>query len=102
MNHDVDKRASKESEPHACKSVFIDKNLSLHTKCEVCQARVVSVPLYGSEVLDPSQNTAQETRLHHRCIHTLLGISNKMRQKWISKEIDVNRKGPEGCRDTRR
>ena len=60
------------------KAVFLDKNLSLKTKRKIC---VLSVLLYGGEcwVLLRKQEKTLNT-FHHRCIRSILGISN--RQQW--------------------
>ena len=61
--------------------VFLDRNLSLQTKRKVYQACVLSVLLYGAECWIPLRRQVKQLNtFHHRCIRSILGISNK--QKW--------------------
>ena len=69
------------------KGVFMDKNLSLNTKRKVYKACVVSAFLYGSECWIPLRKKLDS--FHHRCIRTILGISNSMQwtQRITSAEV---------------
>ncbi len=63
------------------KAVFLDKNRSLTTKRKQYNACVLSVLLYGAECWIPLRKHARKLNtFHHRCIRTILGISN--RQQW--------------------
>ena len=63
------------------KSVFLDKSLSLVTKWRLYNACVLSVLLYGSECWIPLRKHEKKMNsFHHRCVRTILGISN--RQQW--------------------
>ena len=63
------------------KSVFIDKTLRLETKHRVYDACVLAVLLYGSECWTPLRRHARKLNsFHHRCIRTILGISNQ--EQW--------------------
>jgi hypothetical protein len=63
------------------KAVFLDKNLTLHTKRRIYQACVLSVLLYGAEcwILLRKQKKKLNS-FHRRCIRIIQGISN--RQQW--------------------
>ena len=67
------------------KAIFLDKNLSLETKRKIYNT--LSVFLYGAEcwVLLKKKEKKQDT-FHHRCIKSILGITN--RQQW-SKRISM-------------
>lgn len=85
MDVDVDKRIAQASKAFGAlrKAVFLDKNLSLATKRKIYNACVLSVLLYGAECWTPLRK--HERRLntfHHRCVRTILGISN--RQQWTN------------------
>ena len=59
---------------------FTNTNLSLTTKRQVYQACVLSVLQYGGECwILLRKNLKRLNAFHHRCIHTVLGITN-MRQ----------------------
>ena len=63
------------------KAVFLDKDLKLATKKRVYNACVLSVLLYGAECWIPlRQHEKRLNTIHHRCVRTILGISN--RQQW--------------------
>ena len=83
MDADVIRRVAQASKAFGAlrKAVFLDKDLKLSTKKRVYNACVLSVLLYGAECWIPLKR--HEKRLntfHHRCIRTILGISN--RQQW--------------------
>ena len=62
------------------KAVFTNTNLSLTTKRQVYQACVLSVVQYGGECwILLRKHLRGLNAFHHRCIHTVLGITN-MRQ----------------------
>ena len=83
MDADVSRRVAQASKAFGAlrKAVFLDKDLKLSTKKRVYNACVLSVLLYGAECWIPLKR--HEKRLntfYHRCIRTILGISN--RQQW--------------------
>ena len=83
MDVDVDRRVAQASKAFGAlrKSVFLDKSLSLVTKWRLYNAYVLSVLLYGSECWIPLRKHEKKMNsFHHRCIRTILGISN--RQQW--------------------
>ena len=66
------------------KSVFLDRSLSLATKRRLYDACVLSVLLYGAECWIPLKKSARKLNsFHHRCIRTILGISN--RRQWAER-----------------
>ena len=80
MDADVSRRVAQASKAFGAlrKAVFLDKDLKLSTKKRVYNACVLSVLLYGAECWTPLKR--HEKRLntfHHRCIRTILGISNR-------------------------
>ena len=80
---DVDRRVAQASKAFGAlrKSVFLDKSLSLATKRRLYNACVLSVLLYGSECwFSLRKHEKKMTSFHHRCVRTILGISN--RQQW--------------------
>lgn len=83
VDTEVEKRISQASRAFGAlrKAVFMDRNLRLETKRRIYQACVLSVLLYGSEswVLLRKHSRKLDS-FHHRCIRTILGISN--RQQW--------------------
>ena len=83
MDIDVERRISQASRAFGVlrKAVFLDKNLTLSTKRKIYQACVLSVLFYGSECWTTlKKHTKKLNTFHHRCIRTILGISNK--QQW--------------------
>ena len=71
------------------KAVFTNINLSLTTKRQVYQACVLSVLQYGGECwILLKKHLKRLNAFHHRCIHTVLGITN-MRQwdEWITSRM---------------
>ena len=83
MDVDVDRRVAQASKAFGAlrKSVFLDKSLSLATKRRLYNACVLSVLLYSSECWIPSRKHEKKMNsFHHRCVRTILGISN--RQQW--------------------
>ena len=80
---DVDRRIAQASKAFGAlrKSVFMDKNLTLTTKRRLYDACVVSILLYGAECWTPLRKHEKKLNtFHHRCIRTILGISN--RKQW--------------------
>ena len=62
-------------------AIFKDRGLSITTKQHVYHACVLSVLLYGSECWVPLRRHLKRLNsFHHRCIRTILGITNK--QQW--------------------
>ena len=62
-------------------AVFRDHNFSTMTKRLIYKACVLSVLLYGAECWTPLQRQLKcLNTFHHRCIHSVLGISNQ--QQW--------------------
>ena len=80
---DMERRVAQASRAFGAlrKAVFLDKSLSQKTKRKIYDACVLSVLLYGAEcwVLLRKQEKKLNT-FHHRCIRSILGISN--RQQW--------------------
>jgi len=56
-------------------AVFKDNNLSVDTKRKAYQSCVLLVLLYGEECWTPLKRKLDV--FHHRCIHTVLGITNR-------------------------
>ena len=83
VDADVETRNTKASRAFGAlrKSVFINKNLRLETKHQVYDACVLAVLLYGFECWTPLRRHARKLNsFHHRCIRTILGISNQ--EQW--------------------
>ena len=83
MDAQVDRRIASASRAFGalCQAVFKDRNLNITTKQRVYQACVLSVLLYGSECWVPLRRHLKRLNgFHHRCIRTLLGITNL--QQW--------------------
>ena len=60
------------------KVVFQDKDLRLVTKRRIYNACIFSVLLFGAECWTPlRQNERNLNTFHHRCIRTILNISNR-------------------------
>ena len=86
VDADVETRIAKASRAFGAlrKSVFMDKNLRLETKRRVYDACVLAVLLYGSECWTPLRRHARKLNsFHHRCIRTILGISNQ--EQWAKR-----------------
>ena len=80
---EVDHRIAKASKAFGAlkRAVFKDQNLTVTTKQKVYEACVLSVLLYGSECWTPLRRHLNRLyAFHHRCIRTVLGITNK--QQW--------------------
>ena len=83
VDTEVDKRIAQASRAFGAlrKAVFMDSTLHLQTKQSIYQARVLSILLYGSECWTPLQRELRKLdSFHHRCIRTVLGITNS--QQW--------------------
>ena len=83
MDADVSRRVAQASKAFGAlrKAVFLDKDLKLSTKKRVYNACVLSVLLYGAECWIPLKRHKKRLNTsHHRCIRTIIGISN--RQQW--------------------
>ena len=83
MDGDVEMRIAQASKAFGalCKAVFMDKNLTLYTKRMIYNTYVPSILLYGSECWIPvRKNILKLNIFHHRCIRTIVGITN--RQQW--------------------
>ena len=83
MDGDVEMRIAQTSRAFGalCKAVFMDKNLTFYTKRMIYNACVLSVLLHGSECWIPLWKHIQKLNtFHHRCIRTIVGITN--RQQW--------------------
>ena len=83
MDVDMDRQVAQASKAFGArrKSVFLDKSLSLATKRRLYNACVLSVLLYGSECWIPLRKHEKKMNsFYHRCVWTILGISN--RQQW--------------------
>ena len=83
IDTEVESRIAKASRAFGAlrKPVFLDKDLTLLAKRKVYNACVLSVLLYGSECWTPLKRHVRKINsFHHRCIRTILGISN--REQW--------------------
>ena len=83
IDADVNRRVVQASKAFGAlrKAVFLDKNLRMATKRRIYNACVLSVLLYGAECWIPLRRHEKKVNtFHHRCIRTILGISN--RQQW--------------------
>ena len=83
IDAEVDRRLASASKAFGAlrHAIFKDRGLSITTKRHVYQACVLSVLLYGSECWVPLRRHLKRLNsFHHRCIHTILGITNK--QQW--------------------
>ena len=83
IDADVNRRVAQASKAFGAlrKAVFLDKNLRMATKRKIYNACVLSVLLYGAECWIPLRRHEKKVNtFHHRCIRTILGISN--RQQW--------------------
>ena len=83
IDADVERRVSQASRAFGAlrKAVFLDKDLTLATKRKIYRAYVLSDLLYGAELWIPLRKHLKKVNtFHHRCIRTVLGISN--RQQW--------------------
>ena len=75
---EVDKRIASKAFGTLRRAVFKDDHLSVVTKRNVYRARVLSVLLYGSECWVPLRRDVKRLNsFHHRCISTVLGITNQ-------------------------
>ena len=76
----VDKRIANVSKAFGAlhQAVFKGAHLSIYTKRKVYQACVLSALMYGGECWTPLRKHLKKMNtFHHRCIHTVLGITNK-------------------------
>ena len=76
----VDRRVTQVSKAFGAlrKPIFLDKNLSLNAKRKLYNACVLSVLLYGTECWIPLRKHERKLHtFHHRCVRTILGISNR-------------------------
>ena len=83
MNTDMNCRVAQASKAFSAlrKAVFQDKDLRLVTKKRIYNACIFSVLLFGAECWTPlRQNERNINTFHHRCIRTILDISN--REQW--------------------
>ena len=83
MDADVSRRVAQATKAFGAlrKAVFLDKDLKLSTKKRVYNACVLSVLLYGAECwILLKRHKKRLNTSHHRCIRTIIGISN--RQQW--------------------
>ena len=86
MDSDVEKRIAQASKAFGAlrTPVFRDRDLLLRTKRNIYQACVLSVLLYASECWIPLRKHRRKLdSFHHRCLRTILGISN--RQQWAQR-----------------
>ena len=105
VDADVDRRISQASSAFGAlrKSVFLDRDLNLATMRIVYQACVLSVLFYGSECWTlHKRHSRRLDAFHHRCIKTVLGITNHQQwtnhitsdqlcQKWGDKETTTEK-----------
>ena len=83
IDADVNRRVAQASKAFGAlrKAVFLDKNQRMATKRKIYNACILSVLLYGAECWIPLRRHEKKVNtFHHRCIRTILGISN--RQQW--------------------
>ncbi len=83
MSSEVDRRIKQASKAFGSlrKAVFADRDLSLKTKRKIYLACVLSILLYGAECWTLLRRDKKKLiSFHHRCIRTILGITN--RQQW--------------------
>ena len=83
MDAEIEQRVARASRAFGAlrKAVFLDKNLKSSTKRKIYNACVLSVLMYGAECWVPlRKHRGKLDVFHHRCIRTILGISN--RQQW--------------------
>ena len=84
MDADVEERIAQASRAFGAlhKAVFSDNNHKSETKRKIYQACILPVLLYGSECWIPLRKYISKLNIfHHRCIRTILGISN--REQWL-------------------
>ena len=76
---EVDKRIANASKAFGAlrRAVFKDAHLSVATKRSVYRACVLSVLLYGSECWVPLRKDLKKLNSFHRCVRTVLGITNQ-------------------------
>ena len=87
MQPDIDRRIAQASRAFRTlrRPVFSNRDLRVEIKRKVYQACVLSTLLYGSECWTPLRKDLKRLdSFHHRCIHTILGISNQ--QQWGDSE----------------
>ena len=80
MDGDVEIRIAQASRAFGAflKAIFLDKNLTLHTKRMMYNASVLSVLLHGSECCIPLRKYIQKLNtFHHRCTRTIVDITNR-------------------------
>ena len=83
VSSDVDRRITQASKAFGTlrRAVFADRDLTAETKRKIYVACVLSVLLYGSECWTPLRKDKKKLNaFHHRCIRSILGITNK--QQW--------------------
>ena len=86
MDSDVERRIAQAFKAFGSmrRALFMDKDLSIRTKRKIYQACVISVLLYGSECWTLLRRHKRKLdSFHHRCVRTILGISN--RQQWAQR-----------------
>ena len=80
IDREIDKRIGNASRAFGAlrQAVFKDSNLTITTKRLIYEACVLSMLLYGVECWVPLRKHLKRLNtFHHRCIHTVLGISNR-------------------------
>ena len=80
IDTEVDKRIANASKAFGAlhQAVFKDAHLSINTKRKVYKACVLSVLMYGEECWTPlRKHLKRMNTFHHRCVRTVLGITNK-------------------------
>ena len=83
IDAEVDRRIANASKAFGAlrRAVFKDSDLTITTKRRVYEACVLSVLLYGAECWTLlCKHLNRLNAFHHRCIRTVLGITNK--QQW--------------------
>ena len=104
IDSEVDKRIANASKAFRAlrQAVFKDAHLSTNTMRKVYQACDLSVLIYGGECWTPLRKHLKMNTFHHRCICTVLRITNRRQweecissQKVRQKLNEMFSKGPE-------
>ena len=95
VDMEVDARIAKASRAFCAlrRLVFLDRNLKVATKRRVYDACVLSILFYGCECWTPlKKHLRRLNTFHHRCIWTILGISNQEQWKKHITMMEVRRR----------
>ena len=81
IDAEVDRRIANASKAFGIFIIFIDRNLTTNTKCQVYEACVLSILLYRSQCWTSLHRYLNRLNaLHYRCIRIILGITSM--QQW--------------------